>query len=140
MCLVCACVEPVSDPDTDGGAVLVAPVDLEEYCNIVGAREVIVRATEDLCEGSCVIHIEPRTFEGDAHSCPATRSSELLGVEVDTDARYVVQAIVVLTTDEEVAQQCYARPGEAPSVVVTSDDIETGAHILLEAAGNTCTP
>ena len=136
------CVE-LEPADTDGGqprAVLVGAVDIDTYCDIVGIREVVLRATQVGCEasGPCTLPAEPPTHVGDRYSCPATPSSVLLGVEVDAGGRYAVEAVAVLTTAEEEAHQCYAAPGETPPILVTTADVDAGAHIMLDATGDPC--
>jgi hypothetical protein len=143
MCLLGACV-PIerSDADTDGAeprAVLFGNVDIDEHCDIVGAIEVILRARQVGCEQSpCTLPAEPETLDGDRYSCPATQDTAILGVEVDAGGRYVVEAVAILTTQEEEPQECFVAPGQAPPVLVTSDDVEASAHLMLQGTGNPC--
>jgi hypothetical protein len=105
-----------------------------------GVVEVVLRATLVGCEddGPCTLPADPPTYAGDRWSCPATQSSALLGVDVPVGGRYAVEAVAILTTAQEQGQQCYAMPGEAPPVLVTTADVDAVAHIMLDATGSPC--
>jgi hypothetical protein len=139
-CLVAGCVAIDPEGGEEPRAVLVGAIDTNAYCDMVGVIEVDLRATLVGCvdAGPCMLPDEPPRVVGDRYTCPATHSSALLGVEVDADGRYTVEAVAILTTQEEQGQQCYAAPGEAPPVLVTVADVDAGAHIMLEPTGSPC--
>jgi hypothetical protein len=139
---LCACgqLEPTDTGEAEPRAVLLGNVDIDTLCDIVGAREVIVRATRVGCEqpGPCTLPAEPVTRTGDLYSCPATASSALLGVDIDLAGQWAMEAIAITTTDDEEGHACFAVPGEAPPVLVTMADIDAGVQRMLEPTGAPC--
>lgn len=139
---LCGCgqLEPNDSGEAEPRVVLLGDVDIEALCDIVGAREVILRATLVGCEqaGPCTLPSESVTRTGDLHSCPATSMSVRLGVDIDLAGQWAVEAMAVLTTDEEAGHICFAAPGEAPPVLVTTAAIDDGAQVVLEARGGSC--
>ena len=107
---------------------------------MVGLVEIEMRATQVGCEAAppaeCVL--ADGTIGGDRFTCPATDPSALLGVEVPAGGRYAVEAVPILTTADELEADCYALPGGAPPVLVTTEEVDAGAHIMVEATGSPC--
>src|SRR5690606_14658973 len=69
---LCGCgqLEPNDSGEAEPRVVLLGDVDIEALCDIVGAREVILRATLVGCEqaGPCTLPSESVTRTGDLHS------------------------------------------------------------------------
>ena len=141
--LACAGIEPLGGEESGGGghrAVIVGPIDTNAYCNVVGVVEVAMRAMQVGCEADppaeCVLI--DGTIAGDRFTCPATDPSALLGVEVPAGGRYAVEAVPILTTQEELEADCYALAGSGPPILVTTEEVDAGAHIMVEATGSPC--
>jgi hypothetical protein len=121
-------------------AVIVGPVDSDALCNMVGVKEVVMRATQVECEepapAECIVADD--TIAGDRMTCPSTEASALLGVEVPAGGRYAVEAVPITTTQEELEGECYALPGASPPILVTTQDVDAGAHIMADATGSPC--
>lgn len=109
-------------------------------CDTVGAVAVQWQATRVGCvdppPAPCTLPGTPRPVEGDLMTCPQTDASVLLGVEVEQSGRYIVEAVLQLTSDEP-EPECYADAG-VTEIIVTDEQIAAGAVVMVTPTGSPC--
>jgi hypothetical protein len=150
-----ACSEPKDDDSTDesgamddssGGSsgppqtTLLVSVS-NAICDTVGVTSVQVRARRVGCEhpppSPCTLPSIPTDQLGDQATCPITDPEVVLGIVVDDPGKYLVDSVAHMEDGDPITN-CYASSVMVNDVLVTSVDIEIGAHKNLVSLDTPC--
>lgn len=137
---ITACLEDLGvEQEAHPGRVrLLALVEMDEACDLVGIVELELRARRLECteDGACTLPPRPDTVTGDPYSCPAANTEELLGVDVARPGRYAVDLVFHYVSDLPTTQ-CFTDPG-GWFVEVDEDDLDAGQTRRLRAQDEPC--
>lgn len=125
----CGDIQGEGDGDTGGGplASLLAEIDTNHFCDMVGVVDVVLRATP--ASGSPI--------EGTVFSCPAVDPTALLGVDLGEPGAYQLAAVASFTTGEE-APECFTAEDGSDTFTVTDAQIDGADQIIIESDHAPC--
>lgn len=117
------------DGDTGGGprASLLAEIDTNHFCDMVGVVDVVLRATPT--SGAAI--------EGTVFSCPAVDATALLGVDLGESGTYRLAAVASFTTGEQAAE-CFTAEDGSETFTLTDAQIDAADQIIVESEHSPC--
>lgn len=115
--------------DTGGGpqASLLAEIDTNHFCDMVGVVDVVLRATPT--SGAAI--------EGTVFSCPAVDPTALLGVDLGEAGTYRLAAVASFTTGEQ-APECFTTEDGSETFTLTDAQIDAADQIIVESDHAPC--
>lgn len=130
--------------DTTGGAephaTFEATVDQLGLCGVIGAQNLVLRASRVGCIGSppapCTLPTDPyKAWVGDVAACPSASTSTIMRVAVPTSGRYQIE--VVTNTESGMTGECFGAGGD-DVLDVTDADLDDRRVIGVQPLGGPC--